>query len=129
MGGKSELESNRQIVSRIAKQSPNARIIDLTCKTSLLDLVALFERVDLVVGPDTGPLHLAAAVGKPKVIGIYGSTPTGRLESYGTHSRSVSLGLWCQPCYAKICPLNTIDCLRRLTAETVLRSITDLWYS
>ena len=53
---------------------------------SLPQLIALSRRVSLVIGGDTGPLHLACALGKP-VVGIYGPTDPGRNGPYGTRFR------------------------------------------
>jgi heptosyltransferase I len=53
---------------------------------SLSQLIALTRRVSLVIGGDTGPLHLACALGKP-VVGIYGPTDPKRNGPYGTRFR------------------------------------------
>jgi heptosyltransferase-1 len=53
---------------------------------SLPQLISLSKRVSLVIGGDTGPLHLACALGKP-VVGIYGPTDPGRNGPYGTRFR------------------------------------------
>ena len=53
----------------------------LTC--SLAQLIALTRRVSLVIAGDTGPLHLACALGRP-VVGIYGPTDPSRNGPYGT---------------------------------------------
>ncbi|HEX4319518.1 MAG TPA: glycosyltransferase family 9 protein [Acidobacteriaceae bacterium] len=53
---------------------------------SLSQLIALTRRVSLVVGGDTGPLHLACALGKP-VVGVYGPTDPKRNGPYGDHFR------------------------------------------
>ena len=50
--------------------------------TTLRELASLLRRARLVVGADTGPLHLAAALGTP-VIGIYGPTNPARNGPYG----------------------------------------------
>lgn len=49
-------------------------------------LIALTRRITLLIAGDTGPLHLACALGKP-VVGIYGPTEPGRNGPYGTRSR------------------------------------------
>jgi heptosyltransferase I len=54
--------------------------------TSLSQLIALTRRVALCVAGDTGPLHLACALGRP-VIGIYGPTDPSRNGPYGTRAR------------------------------------------
>ena len=53
---------------------------------SIAQLIALTRRVSLVIGGDTGPLHLACALGKP-VVGIYGPTDPQRNGPYGTRFR------------------------------------------
>lgn len=53
---------------------------------SLRRLIALVRRASVVIAGDTGPLHLAAALGRP-VVGIYGPTSPGRNGPYGTRSR------------------------------------------
>jgi heptosyltransferase-1 len=54
--------------------------------TSLERLIALTKRVSLVIGGDTGPLHLACMLGKP-VVGIYGPTDPKRNGPYGSPFR------------------------------------------
>ena len=56
----------------------------VTC--SLAELIALTRRVALVVAGDTGPLHLACALGRP-VVGIYGPTDPTRNGPFGSRSR------------------------------------------
>jgi len=126
VGGASERNSNAEIVGQITKIRPDCQILNLTEKTSFLDLIALFRQVDLVIGADTGPVHLSAATGKPSVVGVYGSTPIKRLGPYGPQCRTVALNIWCQPCYSKVCPLATIDCLNKLEASTVLSATLEL---
>ncbi len=55
-------------------------------KTSLAQLIALTRRISLAIGGDTGPLHLACALGKP-VVGIYGPTDPARNGPYGARFR------------------------------------------
>ncbi|MGD0347975.1 MAG: glycosyltransferase family 9 protein [Terracidiphilus sp.] len=54
--------------------------------TTLPQLIALTRRIALCVGGDTGPLHLASALGRP-VVGIYGPTDPSRNGPYGTRAR------------------------------------------
>ncbi len=56
--------------------------------TTFLDLTALLRRVAVVVAADTGPLHLAAAVGTP-CLGLYGPTPPERNGPYGSLCRTL----------------------------------------
>jgi heptosyltransferase-1 len=54
--------------------------------SSVRELIALARRAAVVIGGDTGPLHLAAALERP-VVGIYGPTDPARNGPYGTRSR------------------------------------------
>jgi lipopolysaccharide heptosyltransferase I len=119
VGGKSEVDTNEKINAFINKNLPEQFCLNLTEKTSLLDLIALFDLSNIVIGVDTGPLHLASAVSKCEVIGIFGSTPYRRNGPYGLHGHSIALNLSCQPCFEKTCPLSTKACLVELSAETV----------
>jgi heptosyltransferase-1 len=67
----------------IVKEASGAAI---PLATSLSQLIALTRRVSLLIAGDTGPLHLACALGRP-VVGIYGPTDPSRNGPYGTRFR------------------------------------------
>lgn len=54
------------LAAAIQERCPSAR--DLTGRTSLLELAAVMRRADAIIGNDSGPLHLAATIGKPSVV-------------------------------------------------------------
>jgi heptosyltransferase-1 len=58
----------------------------VTLTATLPQLIALTRRIALCIGGDTGPLHLASALGRP-VVGIYGPTDPSRNGPYGTRAR------------------------------------------
>jgi heptosyltransferase-1 len=60
--------------------------VALACHCSVAQLIALTRRVSLVIAGDTGPLHLACALGRP-VVGIYGPTDPARNGPFGTRAR------------------------------------------
>jgi len=74
--GPDELE----LAEAISRATGGTAIV-LTC--SLVQLISLTRRVGLVIAGDTGPLHLACALGRP-VVGIYGPTDPSRNGPYGT---------------------------------------------
>ena len=99
------------------------KVVDLTGKTGLLEAAAVLERARVVVSGDTGPMHLAVAVGVPMVT-MYGPT----VREFGFYpfraKRSVVLEreLWCRPCSAhgsKRCPLGHHRCLRDISPGEV----------
>lgn len=124
VGGPAEAEMNSYIYDRVCSdRSSTTPVVNLTGQTSLKDLMALFVMADIVIGADTGPLHMAAATGIPDVIGIYGSTPWRRNGPFGKNTSVVALDLSCQPCFQKTCPIKTLACLKDLEVGTVFNQI------
>jgi heptosyltransferase I len=77
-GGKSRLE--REFATTIKAAAPDG-ITDLVGQTDLKQLLAILSRACLVVAPDSGPAHLATAVGVP-VVGLYAATNPDRARPY-----------------------------------------------
>jgi lipopolysaccharide heptosyltransferase I len=94
--------SQRSRHARIAALAPRG-ILDLTGKTSLGELVALLARSALHVAPDTGSLHVAAALGRPAV-GLFGPTRAWRKGPYGQLEWVVSQSDLCAPTCPRRCP-------------------------
>ena len=99
----------------LAKQVPGAT--DLAGRTNLRQLVALLERAALVVANDSGPMHIAAALGRPLVT-PYGPTNPVRTGPYGRQDSVVRLDIPCSPCYSRKCSHQS--CLQWLTIDPVL---------
>ena len=71
--------------------------------TTLLDYVELARRARLVVAADTGPLHLACAVGTP-VVALFGPTDPERNGPFAAADVVVRRTPPCAPCYSRACP-------------------------
>jgi lipopolysaccharide heptosyltransferase I len=100
---------------------------DLTGATSLPQLAALLERADVVVANDTGPLHLAAALGRP-VVAPYTCTRVLLNGPYGGEAGAVETQIWCQGSYLKRC--GRLECMNELTSDRlwpVLKGILVQW--
>ena len=67
---------------RIRTSLKSDQVINMANKTSLLELAKLYKESSLVIAPDSGPIHLANAVGA-KVIGLYVSLPSSFTGPYG----------------------------------------------
>lgn len=94
--------------------------------TTLTQLITLISQSKLLVGPDSGPLHIADAMGTP-CIGIYGPTSDISWGLIGPHSRTVKADIPCRPCYKDdgkfpICRHNH-SCMQTLSTETVVNEI------
>ena len=86
--------------------------LNVTGTTTLPQLAAMLSECDLMVGNDTGPLHLAVALGRP-VVAPFTCTRIRRTGPYGPASRAVETSVWCAGSYLKTC--DRLDCMRELT--------------
>jgi len=91
--------------------------LNVAGRTSLMELAALFEGVAAVVTTDTGPMHLAAAVGTP-TIALFGPTAPWRTGPHGSGHRIVRSGLPCSPCYRRDCAHP--ECMTNITVDQVM---------
>jgi ADP-heptose:LPS heptosyltransferase len=101
--------------AELARLIPGA--LDLTGKTSLRQLVALLERSDLVIANDSGPMHIAAALGRPLVT-MFGPTNPSRTGPWGREDSVVHVEIPCSPCYSRRC--SHTSCMKWLTVEAVM---------
>jgi lipopolysaccharide heptosyltransferase I len=93
-------------------------VLNLAGKTTLRQLVALLEKADLVIGNDTGPMHIAAALGRPLVT-MFGPTSPVQTGPYKRMDSVVQLDIPCSPCFSRTCSHQS--CLWQLRMEPVLR--------
>ena len=82
--------------------SASLPIVNLVGKTSILQLGALLERCDVCLTCDSGPMHIAAAVGTPTVA-LFGPTDPVRHRPYGNGHEVVEKSVSCRPCYKRTC--------------------------
>ena len=88
--------------------------LQLTGKTTLPQLVAVLSRADAMVANDTGPLHLAVALGRP-VVAPYTCTLIEKTGPYAQTEHAVQTSIWCKGSYLKTCP--RMECMTELTPE------------
>ncbi len=75
---------------------------DLCGRTSLVELAALLQAARLFIGADSGPCHLAVAVGTPSVV-LYGPTPPEAIRPAGAHEARLYVRYPCSPCLQVRC--------------------------
>jgi ADP-heptose:LPS heptosyltransferase len=97
---------------------------NLTGRTSLTELAELYKRIDLFVGCDTGPMHLAAAMGA-KVIALMGPTAPETHGPFGEGHIVLQTNLACIECWKKTCPLRTNACMKGISVEDVFNAVKD----
>jgi heptosyltransferase-2 len=83
---------------------------------------AAIRRAGLLVSTDSGPRFFGGAFGVPTVT-LFGPTSTKHTKTFAAHEVSVSLGLDCQPCMARTCPLAHHQCMRDLSVDRVYAAI------
>ncbi len=116
VGGPGEEQWAAPIVS--ASRVP---VLDLVGRTGLRQLIGIFGRARVGVGPDCGPMHLAAAVGLP-VVSLWGATSAARSAPWGSHHLVVEGRAECMPCYYKHCPIGRV-CMQAIEPAAVLAKI------
>ncbi|MBT5029349.1 MAG: lipopolysaccharide heptosyltransferase I [Nitrospinaceae bacterium] len=92
--------------------------------TSILESIALYKQMALLVSCDSGPLHLAAASDIPTV-SIFGPTDPVRNGAYGTDHEVVYKMLSCSFCWKKTCPLGTKECMQQVSVDEVFQAVKD----
>jgi lipopolysaccharide heptosyltransferase I len=91
--------------------------LNLAGKTSLRQLAALLEQCDVVLTNDSGPMHLAAAVGT-RTVAIFTCTSPVRAGAFGEGHRIAQTSVSCRASYIKKC--DRMDCMHELTSDKVL---------
>ena len=123
VGGREETPLAAQVAARLPGPS-----LDLTGRTTLPQLAATLAKADAMVGNDTGPLHVAVALGRP-VIAPYTCTKAALTGPYGQTHRAVETSVWCAGSYRRRC--DRMECMAELTPERLwptLRDVLDRWH-
>ncbi len=89
------------------------------------ELAGVLSHFDLLVTNDSGPMHLAAALGVP-CVALFGPTDPERTAPAGPDHRVLHDPRWCSPCFRRRCPLLHHRCLKDLTVERVADAALDL---
>jgi len=99
-------------------------VMDLAGQLSLGELACLIEDAALLLSNNTGPVHLAAALGTP-VVDLYALTNPQHTPWRVPH-RLLYHDVPCKYCYRSVCPENHHDCLRGVSPESVCEAVLDL---
>jgi lipopolysaccharide heptosyltransferase I len=114
--------ADQSLGATIAKAAPQ-RCLDLTGKTSLPEMVEWVRLSELLVTNDSGPMHIAAAMGKP-VVALFGPTEPRRTGPYRQLDNILRLDLPCSPCLKPRCHYSKpFECLRAITPQSVFDAV------
>jgi len=110
----------QSVVDAVATEE--GTIENLAGKTSLAEAVDLMSLATVVVGNDSGLMHVAAALGRD-LVAIYGSSDPRFTPPLHPRAQILDHHLACSPCFKRVCPLEHTDCLTKLMPAEVLQAI------
>jgi ADP-heptose:LPS heptosyltransferase len=111
--------------AKAASDRPD-QVVDFTGRTDVAALAALLAQCDVVVCNDSGPMHLATAVGTP-VVAVFGSSEPARTGPVGPDHVVVRHRVECSPCFARVCPLteSPYKCFELIGTERVVEAVAE----
>jgi len=121
-GGKGDVELAERISSEL--RTPNSELRSLAGQTSLRELMALLKLCRVLLTNDSGPMHVAAALGTP-VVAPFGSTSpelTGSGLPGDPRHRLLKSDAPCSPCFLRECPID-FRCLNGISVERVVEAV------
>ena len=113
VGTRDEQDIGLQLSAKVA-----GPVKDFSGLTSLSQLIAILSKADVMLANDTGPLHVATALGRP-VVSPYTCTSVRLHGPYGVERGPVESAIWCQGSYRKKC--DRMECMSELQPDR-------LWY-
>ena len=121
-GGKGDLQLCRRIESEI--QNSKFKIQNLSGQTSLRELMALLKICRVLLTNDTGPMHVAAALGTPVVVPFGSTSPelTGPGLPGEARNRLIKPDAPCSPCFLRECPID-FRCMNGIGVGRVVEAV------
>lgn len=123
-------ETERPISDEIIKAvDPEFRssghVIDLAGKTGLRELIALVSECDIYLSNDSGPMHVAYAVGTP-LVALFGSTAPELTGPVGEGAKVIKAEVDCSPCFKRTCDKDMI-CMYGINSDDVYLALKDFF--
>ena len=106
--------------AEIVREAKPTGVINLQGRTDYLQLADLLSRCDLLLSADSGPVHVAAAVGTPVVALFGGRDYPGFWYPHGDRHLIIRADVECQPCFLNDCP--RVKCMEAITVAEVTRA-------
>jgi lipopolysaccharide heptosyltransferase II len=121
LGSDSERETATQVEHTLRSLIPSVTPLNLAGQTTLKQLAAVLEQSMVLLTNDSGPMHLAAALGTP-VVGVFTCTSALRSGPAGSIHQTVSSEVSCAASYRKRCPYQGrkhLACMEELDVDRV----------
>lgn len=115
-------ESDRKLTDKVESSIQNQRVLNMAGVLDLCSAAALIDRLDLLITPDTGPLHIAAAVKTPTItISVAGNSIESNPIDKETPHIFIQKPITCSPCLDKRCKNAT--CMEQISTKEVLSTV------
>jgi ADP-heptose:LPS heptosyltransferase len=111
--------ADRVLADGIVHGGPRSQVADWTGQLNVAELAALLEHSDLMVGADSGPAHLAAAVNTPAITLFSGTNNPRQWQPFGPEVTVLRHSVPCSPCHREKCPFEDHPCMTGLAPERV----------
>ena len=116
-GSPEEVALVEQVRSRMMQHA-----ISLAGRDTLSSFMALAARCQVLVTNDSGPMHIASAVGTP-VVAMFGPTDPRQTAPMAQSAHVLRYALPCSPCFRRVCPYPDHPCMRLIGADEVLDAV------
>ncbi len=117
-------EDRARAAAIVAHDPPG--VLNWTGRCGIEGLAALLEQTQLMIGADSGPAHLAAAVGTPVVVLFSGTNEVQQWRPEGAAVRVLRAAAPCSPCHREVCPVVGHPCMRSLSPMSVAEAVQPL---
>jgi len=121
-GGNGDVVLTNEITAKL--QNPKFKVQNLAGQTSLRELMALLSQCRVLLTNDTGPMHVAAALGTPVVVPFGSTSPelTGPGLPGDPRHRLLLADVACAPCFLRECPID-FRCMNSISVERVVEAV------
>jgi len=118
IGGQAERQESLAVLALM-----RTKAVDLTGQTPVGLLPCLLRQAAVLITNDSGPMHIAAAVGTP-VVALFGPTDPRRTGPYGSGHLVLTHAVECSPCFSRDCTRAVrLECLTAVRPEQVVRAV------
>ncbi len=118
-------KEDHALADDVLRRTVRAKPVSLVGQTDVKTLAALLQCSDVLLSADSGPMHLATAVGTP-CVALFGSTDPAVTGPFDTNSKAIYKALLCAPCGNHPTCDGRYDCLRAISPEEVALEINGL---
>jgi ADP-heptose:LPS heptosyltransferase len=123
-------EADRPMVAAVEAKLGGLRVLNAAGAVDLIDLAGLLSELDVLITSDTGPMHLAAAVGTP-LVALFGPSDPRRYGPVGSEAHILRVDLPCSPCGQvrlppERCRGHVPDCMDGIQVAAVVSAATAL---